>query len=91
MAQTTTTLDGDWKIGQAAALRETLMAALAEGDLRLDTTALTAADCAVVQVLLSARRSAAQLDRNLHIDIAEGGALASMLDRLALTDAFAAA
>jgi hypothetical protein len=42
-----------------------------------------------VQVLLSARRSAAQLDRNLHIDIAEGGALASMLDRLALTDAFA--
>ncbi|MEY4872055.1 MAG: hypothetical protein RLZZ563_1385 [Pseudomonadota bacterium] len=91
MDQTITTLDGELKTAQAAALRETLMAALAEGDLRIDTTEVTAADCAVVQVLLSARSSARQLDRNLQIDIAEGGALAQMLDRLALTDAFAAA
>ena len=91
MDQTITTLDGELKTAQAAALRETLMAALAEGDLRIDTTGVTAADCAVVQVLLSARNSARQLDRNLQIDIAEGGALAQMLDRLALTDAFAAA
>jgi anti-anti-sigma regulatory factor len=91
MDQTITTLDGELKTAQAAALRETLMAALAEGDLRIDTAGVTAADCAVVQVLLSARNSARQLDRNLQIDIAEGGALAQMLDRLALTDAFAAA
>lgn len=91
MDQTITTLDGELKTAQAAALRETLMAALAEGDLRIDTTGVTAADCAVVQVFLSARSSARQLDRNLQIDIAEGGALAQMLDRLALTDAFAAA
>ncbi len=91
MDQTITTLDGELKTAQAAALRETLMAALAEGDLRIDTAGVTAADCAVVQVLLSARSSARQLDRNLQIDIAEGGALAQMLDRLALTDAFAAA
>ena len=49
---------GDTVVYGDAARRETLMAALAEGDLRLDTSALTAADCAVVQVLLSARRSA---------------------------------
>ena len=91
MDQTITTLDGELKTAQAAALRETLMAALAAGNLRIDTAGVTAADCAVVQVLLSARSTARQLDRNLQIDIAEGGALADMLDRLALTDAFAAA
>lgn len=91
MDQTITTLDGELKTAQAAALRETLMAALAAGDLRIDTAGVTAADCAVVQVLLSAHSTARQLDRNLQIDIAEGGALADMLDRLALTDAFAAA
>ena len=91
MDQTITTLDGELKTAQAAALRETLMAALAAGNLRIDTAGVTAADCAVVQVLLSARSTARQLDRNLQIDIAEEGALADMLDRLALTDAFAAA
>lgn len=91
MEQATTTLEGELKTAQAAALRETLMAALAEGDLCIDTTGVTAADCAVVQVLLSAQCSARQLDRNLQVVIAEDGALASMLDRLALTDAFATA
>lgn len=91
MEQATTTLDGELKAGQAAALRETLMAALATGDLRIDTAGVTGVDCAVVQVLLSAQGTARQLDRNLQIDIAEGGALAAMLDRLALTDAFATA
>jgi hypothetical protein len=37
-----------------------------------------------VQVLIAARRTAVQLDRNLQIDCPDGGALAATLDRLAL-------
>jgi hypothetical protein len=77
-------LEGELRAGDAADLRDRLRAALEAGDLRLGTAGLTGADCATVQVLIAARRTAVQLDRNLQIDCAEGSALAVMLDRLAL-------
>jgi anti-anti-sigma regulatory factor len=77
-------LEGELRAGDAAGLRDRLRAALEAGDLRLGTAGLTGADCATVQVLIAARRTAVQLDRNLQIDCPDGGALAATLDRLAL-------
>ena len=83
-------LEGDLRAGDAEALRARLLAALAEGDVVLRTAGLTAADTAVVQVLLSAQRTARQLDRNLQIDAPQAGALGAMAARLALGDVLAA-
>lgn len=77
-------LQGELRAGDAAGLRDSLQAGLSQGDLRIATEGLTAADCATVQVLVSARRTAAQMGRALHIDIPEGGVLAVLLDRLCL-------
>jgi anti-anti-sigma regulatory factor len=82
-------LEGELRAGDAAGLRDRLRAALEAGDVQVGTAGLTAADCATVQVLISAKRSALQLDRNLQIDSPDGGALALMLDRLALRAALA--
>lgn len=90
MAEDVVTLVGDVRTGDAAGLRERLQAGLAAGDLRVDTVGLTSVDCAVVQVLIAARRSAVQLERNLTIERPDGGALATALERLALDDALAA-
>lgn len=77
-------LSGDMRAGAAADLRDRLQAALGSGDLRISTGGVTAVDCAIVQVLVSARRTAAQLDRKLQVDGQERGALGAMLDRLGL-------
>ena len=88
MSQTIHELQGTLRVGEAAALRDALIEALSQGDVQISTDGLTAIDSAIVQILLSARRSADQLERNLQIDIPEGGALAAMRDRLALGAAF---
>lgn len=80
-------LSGDLRAGAAAALRDDLAAALAAGDVRLMTAGLTAVDASIVQVLVSARRTAAQLDRKLQMDLPEDGVLAGMLARLGMADA----
>ena len=63
------------------------MAALAKGDLRLKTAGLTGVDAAIVQVLVSARATAVQMDRKLQIDLPKDGVLAATLDRLAIDHA----
>ncbi len=88
MSQTLHELQGTLRAGEAAALRATLADALSQGDVRISTDGLTAIDSAILQILLSAQRSAEQLERNLQIDFPQGGALAAMRDRLALGAAF---
>ena len=80
-------LSGNLRAGEAALLRDDLAQALAKGDLRLKTAGLTAADAAVVQVLVSARATALQMDRKLQVDLPKDGVLAAMLDRLAIDHA----
>ena len=80
-------LSGDLRAGAAAALRDDLGAALAKGDLRLKTAGLTAVDAAIVQVLVSARATAVQMDRKLQIDLPKDGVLVAALDRLAIDHA----
>ena len=84
-------LSGDLRAGAAADLRDRLRQALEAGDLQVATGALQAVDCAIVQVLVSAGRTAAQLDRKLQIDGQAQGALGAMLDRLGLAAATAGA
>lgn len=87
MSEQVVALAGDARTGDAAGLRDQIRAVLDAGDLRVATAELASVDCAVVQVLIAARRSAAQLDRDLQIEMPEDGVLAAMLDRLALTGA----
>lgn len=89
MLENVVTLDGDVRTGDAAALRDRLREGLAAGDLRIVTGGLTSVDCAVVQVLIAARRSAAQFERDLQIDTPPDGVLAAALERMALTAALA--
>jgi anti-anti-sigma regulatory factor len=88
MSQTIHELQGTLRAGEAATLRAALAEALSQGDVQVATADLTAIDGAIVQVLLSARRSAEQLERKLQVEIPDGGALATMRDRLALGAAF---
>ena len=87
MSEQVVTLVGDVRTGDAAGLRDQLRAGLDAGDLLIATGGLTSVDCAVVQVLVAARRSAVQLERDLQIDMPADGVLAATLDRLALTGA----
>ena len=82
-------LEGELRAGDAAGLRDRLRAALEAGNVHVGTAGLSGTDCATVQVLISAKRTALQLDRNLQIDSPVDGALALMLDRLALRAALA--
>ncbi len=75
---------GDLRAGDAEGLRAALMTALEAGDLRVTTTGVASADMAAVQVLLSAKRTAAQLGRTVEIDLPEGGVMSKLLSRLAL-------
>lgn len=77
-------LSGEMRACAAAELRAQLIAALEAGDLRISATELTGADCAIMQVLVAACRTADRLDRNLQIDGVEDGALGAGLDRLAI-------
>ena len=88
MATTTHELHGTLWAGDATALRTALEDLLFRGDLCVVTRDLVALDTAILQVLLSAKRTADQLDRNLQIDCPEGGALASLSGRLALGGCF---
>ncbi|PLL12630.1 anti-anti-sigma factor [Tabrizicola sp. TH137] len=83
-------LSGDLRAGAAAELRDELAAALAKGSLRIKTAGLTAVDASIIQVLVAARATAAQMDRKLQIDMPEDGVLAAMLDRLAMGKALSA-
>jgi len=89
MTEEVVTLSGDMRTGDAAGLRERLQSALDAGDMRIETADLASVDCAVVQVLIAARRSAALLQRKLNIDSPEEGTLAAALERMALADALA--
>jgi ABC-type transporter Mla MlaB component len=80
-------LQGTLRAGEAATLKASLEHLLSQGDVLVASAQLEAVDAAIVQVLLSAQRTAAQLDRNLQIDCHDGGALAKLCDRLALRDA----
>jgi hypothetical protein len=80
-------LKGSLRAREAADLREQLQHRLSEGDLVIVTHELEAVDAAIIQVLLSAGRTAARLNRTLQIDCPEGGALARMADRLSLRSA----
>lgn len=90
MALKSKELSGDLRAGAAVTLRDDLAAALAKGDLRLKTAGLTGVDASIVQVLVAARATAAQMDRKLQIDIPKDGVLATLLDRMALGAALAA-
>lgn len=90
MAMVQHDLQGDLRAGDAEGLRAALLMALQAGDLRIGTADVVSADTAILQVLLSARQSARQLDRVLEIDLPPDGALARLLPRLALEGAFAA-
>lgn len=83
-------LQGDLRAGDAEGLRVALLGALEAGDLRIGTEDLKSADMAVVQVLLSARRTAAAAGRQLEIAVPQDGPLARLLARLALDGALAA-
>lgn len=87
MATKSKDLSGDLRAGAAGALRDDLVAMLAKGDLRVKTAGLTGVDAAIVQVLVSARASAAQMDRKLQIEMPKDGVLVAMLDRLAIDPA----
>ena len=87
MSQMERELQGDLRAGEAEGLRRALLADLEAGDLRIDTSAVTSADMAVVQVLLSAQRTAAQAGRRLEIGLAPEGPLARLVARLALETA----
>jgi anti-anti-sigma regulatory factor len=84
MSTATKNLTGHLRASDAAALRSDLMQALAEGDLFIDTSATTELDCSILQVLLSARQTALLQGHTLYITAPIGGALATLLARLAL-------
>ena len=80
-------LQGTLRAGEAVQLKASLEHLLSQGDVLISATKLEAVDAAIVQVLLSAQRTAAQLDRNLQIDVKDGGVLAKLCQRLALREA----
>lgn len=88
MGQITQDLQGTLRAGDAAALGSALADALAQGDVTIATRDLTSLDSAIVQVLLSAQKTAAQLERNLQIDCPQGGALAAICEKLAIGPVF---
>lgn len=67
----------------AAALRER-----AGSDMRIDARGLTGVDVCVLQLLVSASKSAAAAGHTLSIDAGAGGALDLAIDRAGLADAF---
>jgi anti-anti-sigma regulatory factor len=83
-------LAGDLRAAAAETLRADLAAALGRGNLRVTTAGLTGVETSIVQVLVAARRSAAQMNRKLTIDIAKDGVLARLLARLGMDDALGA-
>lgn len=88
MGQITHDLHGTLRAGDAATLVAALAGKLAQGDVVIATRDLAGLDSAIIQVLLSAQKTAAQLERNLQIECPNGGVLAAMCGRLALGDAF---
>jgi ABC-type transporter Mla MlaB component len=88
MGHTRHELTGAVRASDAVDLRATLAEALARGDVEIATAGLESIDSAIVQVLLSAQRTAEKWERNLQIELPDAGALATMLDRLALRAAF---
>lgn len=81
---TTKTLSGALRHADAAPLAGELAEALAAGDLVIETAGVTQASCGVVQVIASAQVTARVLERNLQVEVAEGSAFATALDRLGL-------
>lgn len=79
-------LQGDLRAGDADGLRTTLMAHLEAGNLKINTAAVTAVDAAILQVLISARRTAAALGRTLTFDFKDGTPFAQFADRMALRE-----
>ncbi|WP_145109484.1 STAS domain-containing protein [Cereibacter sediminicola] len=76
-------LSGDLRLQDAPGLIERLEAALAAGDVEVDASELAGADAAVVQVLLSAARSASMLGRTFSLQCA-GSPLAALLEALGI-------
>lgn len=80
-------LQGDLRAGDAEGLRSTLLAALEAGDVKIAANTVTSADAAILQVLISARRTAEARKRSLTFDLSEDAPLAAFAARLALSDA----
>ncbi|AXQ92536.1 STAS domain-containing protein [Cereibacter azotoformans] len=76
-------LSGNLRLQDAPGLIERLEAALATGDVEVDASELAGADAAVVQVLLSAARSASMTGRTLSLQCA-GSPLAAQLEALGI-------
>jgi anti-anti-sigma regulatory factor len=79
-------LQGDLRAGEAESLRLTLLAALEAGNLTITTDAVTSVDAAILQVLISARRTAEAHGRTLVITASDDAPFAQFAARLALTD-----
>lgn len=84
-------LQGDLRAGDAEDLRATLLENLEAGDLKVTTAAVTSVDAAILQVLISARRTATTLGRKLTLDLKAGAPFTQFAERLALSDALRAA
>ncbi|MCB8836458.1 lipid asymmetry maintenance protein MlaB [Aurantimonas sp. VKM B-3413] len=70
-------------VGEMASALQTL----ADGDIRIDARGLTSADISVLQLLVSARKSAAAKGRTLSITVEEGDVLHRAIDRAGLGSA----
>lgn len=76
-------IEGEMTIYQAAELKQTLAATLAQCDeLEIDLSAVTEIDTAGVQLLISAKKTAQSLQKELHLR----GHSAAVLDAFELLD-----
>jgi anti-anti-sigma regulatory factor len=82
-------IDGALALPEVPALVSRLRDSIADEDLALDLTGLTAIDVAGVQVLLSARAEAAARGRTFALRLPQDGPVPAMIARLGLKDAFA--
>lgn len=77
-------LSGALRLPDAPGLVATLGAALAEGDLDIDATALEAADAGIVQVLVAAACQAGRQGRQFRLALPADGAVRVLVERMEL-------
>jgi anti-anti-sigma regulatory factor len=77
-------LSGALRLPDAPGLVATLGAALAEGDLDIDATALEAADAGIVQVLVAAACQAGRQGRQFRLTLPAAGAVRVLVERMEL-------
>jgi hypothetical protein len=85
------TLAGAHTVRQAAQIHADMLAVLSgPGDILLDAAGMTEADLSVVQIIISAQRSAASSGRRLELAAPPAGALREALERGGFADPGAA-